>query len=581
MSPPVPLTTEAPPPAEGPPARLEWLLALGLVLIGLALRVPDLARPFDRHFDGFQGAFFAIGAVNYERLGIAPTLGYPVADPLVDPERPATWYLYPNHPPTVGLLAWASMKALAPDGWQEAWRRDEPPVGVETSVRLPFFLAQILGLVGLVLALRATGARRAALWAGVFYAWAPITTLYGGLANYENPSLAPLLLGVAGLVAWARHGSKRGLALASICTLLSVSVTFAPVFFLPFLCFWMLGINARRALIGGACLVPASLLPLLVHGSLAARAGEIIGATPDTIAVRANKLLGPLLDGRISFGYWLGRQGHFMELGFGIALLLLAGLGLCFGLAAALRPNRGDGAPAPLLPLPVPLLPAPLLPRAATGLALALTAGGALVLFGFFRHTAGSQDPFQLNLAPGLCAFAGLGFAALLGARRAPAPARLAGCGLALAAALTATQLHTSELRQLWRLPGPADDPSLQTGNPAALPVHVGPELASLVPADSVVLHPDALGFSYAVNYYAWRNLMAVAPGAYPLLRAKQLEYGKDELPAYLVLPKRGSPLLLEQSEALRRDLLAALAERGGDATPTAENANWTVYRIR
>lgn len=551
-----------------PLGRPEFLLALALILVGLALRLPDLARPFDRHFDGFQGAFFAIGGVNYERLGPRATHGYPVADPLVDPDRPDTWYLYPNHPPTVSLMTWASMRALGPAGWNEAWREHRAPEGVELSVRLPFFLAQLVGLVALIGALAAAGAPRAALWAGVTYALAPITVLYAGLANYENPSIAPVLLASWGLVLWVRRGSRVGLALAALATAAAVSVTFAPVFFLPWLCFWMLGASPRRAVLGGAALLPASLLPLAAHAWLAGRAATVTGATADTLGERANKLLGPLLDGRISLGFWLQRQAHFLELAFAAGLLVLAALGALGCALAALRRTPEPAATSSTPPL-------------AAGLALAWTAGGASVLFGFFRHTAGSQDPFMLNLAPGLCAFAGLGLAALLGAAPRPTAPRLAGAALALAAALGLSFARTSELHTLWRDPGPADDPALTAGNPSPLPSHVGPELAALLPPDSVTLHPDALGFSYAVNYYAWRNLMAAAPGAYPLVRAKQVEYGKDELPAYLALPTAGPAELLEQSAGLRRDLLAALAERGGDPEPIAETRDWIVYRIR
>ena len=98
---------------------LERAALVVLFLAALVPRLFDVAAPLDRAFDGEQGGFFAIGAINFERLGVRRTGGYPVlnidlgdrADPATRLwDRPELWVSYANHPPTVPLIAWASRR---------------------------------------------------------------------------------------------------------------------------------------------------------------------------------------------------------------------------------------------------------------------------------------------------------------------------------------------------------------------------------------------------------------------------------------------------------------------------------------
>src|SRR5690349_22366462 len=89
--------------------RSRWVercCVLALLLAALWPRARDLRAPFDREFEGAQGAFFAIGALNYERLGALRTGAYPVLNldlgPRGDPRRslwehPQGWYRSEEH----------------------------------------------------------------------------------------------------------------------------------------------------------------------------------------------------------------------------------------------------------------------------------------------------------------------------------------------------------------------------------------------------------------------------------------------------------------------------------------------------
>src|SRR5262245_31018845 len=134
---------------------LESAALVVLLLAALLPRLFDVAAPLDRGFDGEQGGFFAIGAINFERLGVRRTGGYPVlnialgdrADPSIRLwDRPSLWVSYANHPPTVPLIAWASLNALAPQDWNSAWHDARGPQGFELALRLPFLLCHLAAL---------------------------------------------------------------------------------------------------------------------------------------------------------------------------------------------------------------------------------------------------------------------------------------------------------------------------------------------------------------------------------------------------------------------------------------------------
>jgi hypothetical protein len=153
-------------------ARLERLGVLLLLAVALVPRLRDVAAPFDREAEGAQAAFFAIAAVNHERLGLRHTGGYPVLNvDATDPGRRGAgapiasrhWLFYTNHPPLVPLLAWAALEALGPRGWDTAWREHRAPAGIELPLRLPFLAAHLLFLWSLWWAARQSGGPRAAL----------------------------------------------------------------------------------------------------------------------------------------------------------------------------------------------------------------------------------------------------------------------------------------------------------------------------------------------------------------------------------------------------------------------------------
>ena len=485
------VSTESP--ARRPPES--WLrhLERGAVALLLAAalvpRLPDLRGPFDRGFEGFQGSFFATCAVNYERLGLGALNGYPVANVDLSADDPQSWYAYANHPPAVPLLAWAGAAALGPSGWDEAWKEDRAPEGLETALRLPFFALHLLLLYGLYRALRPGAGAQTALIALALLAVLPLAVLYAGLVNYENPSLALVVLGYAAAARWlASEGRARRRALLAYaaCFALAGCVTFAPVFFVAALAGARLlrGRPREAAVLGGAGL-GAALLPLAVHGLVAGRTLAGLGQPADTLPERARRMLAPLLDGSVPLPRWLGIQaGGLVEL-FTIPVLLAAAVGLGFALRECRRRDS---------------------------LALPLFAGGALLHLAFYRHTSDvpRQDVFFLNLAPGIAALAAVAV------DRAGRPLLRLRAGLAPLVVLVSSVglpalVRAGELRALWRGPGPADDPALADGPELPLPPRAGAALAEALPSGAAGLYPQALGFGNATFYYAWRTLQPLS----------------------------------------------------------------------
>jgi hypothetical protein len=530
--------------AKTPWGRAESLLIAVCLLLGLCLRLLDLRAPFDRQFDGFQGSFFAVCAINYERLGFEALAGYPIANIDPRPGEPQTYYAYANHPPLVPWMGWASLRLFGPAGWSEAWREQRAPQGIEGTLRAPFLLGQLLGWAGLSLALASLGARRAALFTAALYGLMPLTCLYAGLVNYENPSLGALCLAAA---AFARRRSGGGwpwLALGLGLAALAAGTTFAPVFFLPGLCLWTWLGRGRRGFIEGSALALAMAVPMALHGHFARRALALVEAEPSGLAERARLLLAPLLDGSLPFGRWLALQGRILLEYLGPGHLALAAAGLLLAL-------RGLSRPGPV--------------RAAHGLALALLSGGLLVQLGFYRHTGDPQEPFLLNLAPALAALGGLALASLAErSRGAPSLALLAPGGLLLAAALGFP--NGLALHRVWR------------GGGAPLPEQIGAELATLLPSGAVGWYPEGLGFNNAVFFYAWRTLLPVGPATYSLALEQQQRFGLEHAPLYLLLPKQPLGAAVASTAAVAADL--ETKRPGQLASPDAESANYRAYRI-
>ncbi|MCZ6599157.1 MAG: glycosyltransferase family 39 protein [Planctomycetota bacterium] len=539
----------------------------GVVLLLLAALVPrmrDVGADFDRELEGFQGAFFAGSAVNYERFGVLVRGGYPVLGP-DHGSSPTATTVYANHPPTVALVAWAALKVLGPDGWQDGWKEGLPPEGVEPPLRLPFLAFHLLGLFAFWWALRQASGPRLALLGLAILCVLPVSALYGTLVNYENPSLAFVLLGCGFHARFLRSGRGRDLAGLGLSFLAAGAVTYAPLFFVPPLVLqyaqrrlWRRGLRAGATMSGGV------LAPLIFHGIwvriwLPEHAGSVW--------TRGRHLIEPLFDGSAGsapLSEWAARQWGRMELFFSEPILYAACAGLVVvAWSGLLRRTRDAGEVAPL------------------SLAPPLFLGGFLMLLGFYRHTFDGPGPregqtvFLLNLAPACAVLA----AHLLDAL-APALYRLKG---GIAPLVVATGLigmpglaRLDTLRNEWRAPGPRDDPALEHGPPAPLPRTVGDEIRALLPAGAIGLHPIGLDFTAATSFYAWRTLLPVSPKTLGDALGRLKAMGLKKRDRYLLLPKDPPDPVREQVDEMRaRALLAGMHE------PAAEDEHWELWPLQ
>ena len=333
--------------------RSGWLERLCVVLIllfALIQRASDLRAPFDREFEGAQAAFFAIGAINYERLGWLGAGGYPVLNidlgPRGDVNRdlrlhPASWYVYANHPPLVPLLAWSAIRARAGGEWAQACAEDRAPRGIEPWIRAPFLCFNLLGLLGLWWAVRqAAGARRAML-ALAIASLLPISVVYGPLVNYENPVLLPIVLAAGFCARWMRGSKTRDLALCALAFAATGAVTYAGAFFVPALATcvcWRLGWRraAGFASITGAAVVVA----LALHAIWSAHSLARLGLDTQPLLSRARELMLPLFDGTHPITEWARLQSERLSVWFCGPIVLVALLGLVLHLITALRRRR-------------------------------------------------------------------------------------------------------------------------------------------------------------------------------------------------------------------------------------------------
>jgi hypothetical protein len=538
------------------------LLRLGLALLVAAALVPrarDLAGPFDREFDGFQGSCFAAFCVNYERLGVGRFGGYPsyfVDVPDDDADLDPSVYVYANHPPLVPLLHWATVKALAPAGWNEAWRADRAPDGIEPYLRLPTFVFHALGLLAFWWALREAGGAGVAMLGLALLALTPISIVYAQLVNYENVSLFFVCVGYGFHARRMRGRPGRNLLWCTLALSAACAVTFAPLFFVPPLILhaWRRR-GLRDALRAAAVLAPACLAPIAAH-ALWVRLALPASAAGGLVS-RASEMIEPLFSGELPFGEWLRRQGVRLAYFYTLPIVLAAAAGLVVALGRR-RPARAD-APVELGP---PLL-----------------LGGALYLLAFYAHTydgdgtRNGQTMFLLDLAPGMAA-AG---AALLWALAR----RLRGAAAPLVVVATLLVLgffgvaRAGELRRLWRAPGPMDVGAVAGahGPERPLPSTVGAELHELLPAGSVGFYPLALGFNQAPGYYAWRTLIGVNRDTFGALVGLVNRMGLGDRERFLVIPTSPSPAVRAELGAVRDQL----AETG---PPFAADATWEIWRL-
>ncbi|MFT7485946.1 MAG: hypothetical protein ACI9F9_001798 [Candidatus Paceibacteria bacterium] len=531
-----------------PAPRLERLALIALLILAFVPRVRDIDRGFDRGFEGYQGAFFAIAAVNYERLGVNASGGYPVLN--IDlPASSQDWFLYANHSPLTPLLAWAGMKVMGPPGWSETWREGQSPAKMEAPIRIPFLLLHMAGLLALWWVARVAFGKQVALLSLALVAALPVSALYGTLVNYETPSLPCALLAVGASGMYARERKRRWLLLAGFAFLCACSFTFAPAFFLPFLVLGLLW-NRRwpEAMALGVVGGLACLTPLLVHDHSARKALAQVGQAPASIWQRAEELLGPLFSGEVTVPHWLSLQVQHALAAQGPVLLLAAGCGavLCFVRAVSKRRNER------LRQFEWPQNPTP-----DVDLALPMLAGGLLYLFAFYKHTAEEQWSFQLYLVPGvvLCA------ARCLHGISLPLQ-RLRG-GIAPLVLVAGTVMLLGLARfEGWR--------KKVRGPQVPLPASIGLELQQLLPVGAYGLHPSVLGLTPASTWYSWRSLYPVSDSHDPSIQILSDRLGLQDSPRFMLLPKQSSPALQETLQALRSTL----------GTPTGASDNWECWSL-
>lgn len=532
---------------------LERGAVLLLLLFALVPRGRDLGSTFDREFGGYQGAFFAIAAVNYERLGVDAFSGYPVLN--IDlpggsveaaRERTGEWIVYHNHPPTVPLIAWAAARAMGPEDWGESWRENRSPDGLEPALRLPFLLLHLLGLLAFWWLARTAFGSQTALIALALMSVLPVSAYYATLINYENPSLPFTLLAVACYGRYVRSGRLRELGALALAFAAGCSVTFAPAFFLPWLCLRsLLHRRWRETLLVGVAGGTACLMPILAHDAWAKSALDAIGRAPISITERARVLLGPLLEGEIPLWRWGALQLEHAVVACGWAVVAAAGIGFLLGASRALsrpldqRLRRLES------------------PRSATpdvDLALPLLAGGALYLFAFYRHTAEEQWPFLLYLAPGVV---------LLAARalnQVSRPLLHLHAGIAPLVVATSTIALPSLVRfEAWRfagrIPGPRDPGGLQRGPEAPLPSTAGRGIAEVLPPGALGIHPEVLGLTPAASWYSWRSLWPVDARVLPLAPEVLGGLALPGAPLFLLLPDDPPPSTAETIDSIRESL--------------------------
>ncbi|MFT6042560.1 MAG: hypothetical protein ACJAZ8_002817 [Planctomycetota bacterium] len=532
--------------------RYELIAVCLALLLGILLRTHYAPNGgFDREFDGAQGSFFGFSSINYERVGFAPTGGYPVVNLDTIVEDKDTWFVYGNHSPFLAWGEWASLKLLGPDGWETAWQEGRSPSGLGTdhsfefALRLPMFMASIFSLLALWWAIRIEGGKRNALFALLLYGIAPLAVLQAGIVNYEPASILFVLLAYgffSKLRVRDRECAERGeapalfpkeLLLTCLMIAIGTSQTFAPLFFAVPLCIAVLlsrlrAFGAKRAFASACAVGLSALAPILIHGFYVR--GALAEIQPmDQVSDRIAVMFRPLLSGDVPFFAWVGLQyKHFVMYGSEI-LVDLTGVGLIFALfilADRWTRSSSDQAEPKALPSANP-----------AALPALLAAGGFTVLFGFYVHTSDdpAQSSFILNVLPAAAALGALALVQMgdaVGRAFARSGKRWAGAVLATVFFLltaNGARATTNFLWGAWRGP----EPSITT------PEIAGAALGEILPPGSVGVFPDSMSYTTAVSFYAWRTLLPVKPNPLSVqwVETHLIKWGLVGRPRYLLLP--------------------------------------------
>ena len=549
------------------PAPTSLLERLGVLLVLVAALVPrarDFAAPFDRELEGWQGSFFTIAAINYERMGLGVAGGYPVVS--IDTMQPVDgthmrippeqWLVYANHPPVVPLVTWLSLAVLGPTGWDSAWVEDRAPADVEPVVRLPFLLFHLAFLWALWWAVRQARGAGTAMVALAIAAFTPVLVIYGTLVNYENAALPALMFAAGYHVRWTRRGQRGDLVRFALWLGVGGAVTWAPLLFLP--AFALAAIGTGRPAPGAWELLAGGLAALVVvvaHTLGASSALAALGQAAGSPADRMLELVGPMFDGTLPFADWLARQGPRVMEWFTLPLLAAALVGIAVLARAASRPQATRDDDRRPLDIGFPLL-----------------LGGVCVLLGFYRHTFEPQYSFLMWLAPGIAVLAATAIEA------AARPLARLRAGIAPVVVLTGTlglfaTQRFNELRHPRRA-RTADESALPL--PALelpLPDATGRELASLLPQGSLGLYPSDVGLNLASSFYAWRSLWPITGPEDGAWRKVAARFGLGDAPVVLLLPTRPPESARAQVEALR-----ALATAGWSESA---DGSWTATVLR
>jgi len=215
-----------------------------LLVAATLVRAALLGRPFVADDEGTACGPLLCLVRNYLRYGpLATGFGGVMNTGTVPADR---WVIYAHHPPLVPLLI---------AGWQRI-----AGISEWTARAIPalFSLANTAALY--LMAERRFGVR-AAVSAGVLYAFCPLTLLFGGMPEYVGAQLVFFgLATIESYVRWVETGRVRWLAALTIAFFLG-ALTDWPIFYLvPVLSGHYLLTRPRRGIV--------SLVPLLAAASL-------------------------------------------------------------------------------------------------------------------------------------------------------------------------------------------------------------------------------------------------------------------------------------------------------------------------